>query len=123
MERALSSKFISVIVNWRNPDRTIGYWQLAGQQHPKFKYKLAAECCFFLTLGASVIETIVSSIFYTLSLPLDFITLNKPLDFAAKWLKSSSFSILWSIGNLYFNLFYPVLIKEEDMSRAYAFGS
>jgi hypothetical protein len=44
----------------------------------------------------------------------------RPLDFGIEWLQSSSFSMMWAIGDLFSNPFLPPLIETEKEANQHA---
>jgi len=122
MESAISSKVMTTLIKWRNPTQSVGLWTINDNDHPKINVKLIVEFSLTLIVVGAVIETVVSSIFLLFSLPLDFITVNAPFEYGVKWIKSASFTIIWGIGNLYYNLFYSKIIHSEHEARHFTFN-
>ena len=105
MAESLSSNVMSGIIFHRN-------------QPGSFKKAQAQIALPFVTVAATI-ETVVASIFTllsTLALPATNVYFNGSI----KLLKSSSFTILWSIVDFFMNPFCYVLAAEEEHAMGIA---
>jgi|GEM_PF-2151812 len=122
MITSVSSTLVTTITTVRNPEGTEANW-LNDQQFtrcPSKKVRVAAELAYGLTAATAVVETAVSALFVAASAPFSLVSsqvLKKPV----QWLKSSSFSIVWSLAYLRLNVGTPNLPTREDLSRNFAF--
>lgn len=124
MIHSLSSRAITKIIAWRNPQGHEERWlQREGRYRklPSLKKIIASELLFALLSITALIETIAASVLTFCCLPLDFISIQRPLVFTAGWLKSACFSILWSMSNLFHNIVAPNLLTQESTARRFAF--
>lgn len=122
MANSISSKLVSTITIYRNPQGKEENWLRSSErfyQLPSGKVRFTSKVAYSLMAITGLIETIVSGIFTAASIPLQLVSphLHKK---AMKWLESSAFSILWSIGNIYFNE-YPNLLTREESARNFVF--
>jgi hypothetical protein len=78
--------------------------------------KIFAQAGYALISLAAAIETIAATIFCFISL-VCFPFSSKPLEYGKKWIKSSAFSIGWSLIDFFLNPFAVKLVSEEKMAR------
>lgn len=81
--------------------------------------KSFAQGVYPIITVVAAIETVAALIFCTLSLPL-YPCSSSPLKESVIWLKSSSFTILWSFTDFFLNPFLHVLAANESQARALA---
>ena len=78
--------------------------------------KVIGQIGYGLTAVVAPIETIVALAASALSL-LAYPVSSTPLNYSTKWLRSSAFSIVWSIVDFYLNTFITVLVADERSAR------
>lgn len=124
MVQCLSSHVMTHLILWRNPCGREANWIFGGRirlQRPPFIKVICAQFAFAALAITALVETVVFSIFAFLALPFNYIGVKKPLEFTVNLLQSASFTILWTIGNLFFNFVSPNLLTQEKFACDFIF--
>lgn len=122
---SLSSHLMTSLLAWRNPQASEKNWLFEEHRYrafPPFYKLLASEAAFPFVALAAAVETVISGVFTLLSLPLAFVDHAMTFKANRDWLKSSSFTILWSFGNAVCNFCYPNLYTRERNAYDFAFN-
>ncbi len=121
----LSSRAMTKMILWRNPLKTEANWifrRMTNAQRPPLFKLFSTQIAFGCLTLIALVETVVLSIFTILCLPLNYISVKRPLQSSFSLLNSASFTILWAFGNLFFNFVSPNLLTKEKFARDYVFN-
>lgn len=120
VSRCLSSHAMTSLLTWRNPQGSEENWILRGNGWQHCGKIITTEIGLAILVTVAVIETIVYSILLSLSAILISLT-DRPFDFFAKLLQSSSFTILWGIADcLIYNPLFINVMTRESFARKFA---
>lgn len=86
------------------------------RNRPGVANKCIAGAGYALTAAVAAVESVVALIFSAFSLAIHPLSTH-PLEFSIKWLKSSLFSVGWSMTDFVLNPFALVLVANEDSAR------
>lgn len=122
--RCASSQLMTSLLTWRNPEGREEHWMLAAQEinnPPRHLAKLiAAETGIALLTISSAVETVAYSVLTLASLALYPIT-DRPYEFFARLLESSSFTIIWGLANaVLLNPVFRNVATHESFARLFA---
>lgn len=121
--KCISSHLMTELLTWRNPQGKEENW-ITGPQEIESRWKHAGKVIVteiglaFLTLTATV-ETVAYTALVLVSLVLSPVT-DRPYEFFATLLSSSSFTIVWSAVDMVLNLFTVNLMTRETFARYWA---
>lgn len=108
--RCLSSQAMSCILKGRNN------WNTPVQRIVRVTF---LEIALPIMAVIAAVETLAYGVFSLACFPICLIT-NKPYKFFAKYLQSSSFTVIWALANLLFNLALPDLALHESVARGFS---
>jgi len=103
--KSLSSSLMMVINLYRNK--------------PGVFNKAQAQIAYPMVAAAAIVESVVASIFTilsTLSLPFS----KNNFNYCTTWLKSSTFTIMWSLADFLINPFCFVVVADEKSAKSIA---
>ena len=86
------------------------------RNQPGLGNKVAAQVGYGLTTIVAIVESVVASAFCALSVVLYSVSPDL-LNRSFEWLKSSSFTIIWSMADSIINIFARVLVADEKSAR------
>lgn len=117
---SISSTILSNITSFRNPNGPEQEWTrltVGGKGANPLKV-VAAEVGYIVTVPFAIVEAAIAAIvkLFSACLPIG----QENHDKMTNWLKSSSFSIAWSLGDAAINLFCNDMIQTEKVARACA---
>lgn len=124
MMQCLTSHMMTKLILWRNPKGKEANWifqRMPSSRRPILLKLLCTQIAFASLTIVALVETIAYSILTFFTLPFNYITVKRPLQFSLKLLQSSSFSVLWSLSNLFFNFASPNLLTKEKFARDFIF--
>ena len=129
---SISSTIVSNITSFRNPNGPEQEWtklsfpdpfESASPDAPHRKGAnplkvVAAEVGYIVTVPFAIVEAAIAAIakLFSACLPIG----QENHDKMTNWLKSSSFSIVWSLADAAINLFCNDMIQTEKVARACA---
>jgi hypothetical protein len=124
---SLSSNVMSKLVEYRNPQGKEENW-LSKAYRYEFQ-SLPSPLMFFITEGgfalvaiAALVETVVAGVFAIATLPFAFFSLkNNEKNIVWHWAISASFTTVWSISTLFFNMYGTNLFTNEKFARSFIF--
>ncbi|MBA2369976.1 MAG: hypothetical protein H0V82_13310 [Candidatus Protochlamydia sp.] len=118
--RCGSSYLMSKLLIWRNPQGSEEGWfygpQDRGSRAIFFGKVITAEVGFFILATTAVVETVAFSVLFAVALP---VRSNHDQFYKCmfKYLQSSSFTVLWCIGDIILNPFFINLLTHESFAR------
>ena len=130
---SISSQILSQITAYRNPNGPEQEWARPSSEEehipesmraPQIRNAahigkvLLAEVGYIVTIPVAIIETALSAIAKVFSSILPIGQENHTA--MTEYLKSSSFSIIWAVGDTAINLFCNDMIQTERVARACA---
>lgn len=117
---SLSSCFMNHITCYRNPDGLENQWFSEGyhQHFPSREKVLVAEIGYLTVIPIAAMEATVSSIAQVAAscLPIE----QSYQDRINNWASSSRFSVIWSVGDAYFNFVFLNLMTNENNARVWS---
>lgn len=128
IQRCASSQVMTKLLAWRNPQGSEEGWFVPGRRQGIENRWIHAGKCFATEIAlcllviTSTIETVVYSVFTLLSeIILKFNGNEERYKFFAKLLQSSSFTILWALGDaVFYNPFFINVMTHESFARYWA---
>ncbi len=125
--RCISSQLMSELLAWRNPQGSEDDWFGPSQGIQRVDNVgihvgkvAAAEIGLCLLTVASLVETVAYATLALVSLALYPVT-EKPYNFFAKRLESSSFTIIWGIADaIFYNPLVVNVLTRESFARYWA---
>ena len=116
---SISSNILSHITSFRNPNGPEQEWTRAVHKNAANPLKvIAAEVGYIATIPFAIVETAIAAIgnFFSAFLSIG----QENHDKMTAWLKSSAFSIAWSVADAVINLFCNDMIQTESVAKACA---
>lgn len=115
--RSIASRLMTILTTWRNMDGKEANWQDEGMPYWKserssiehYAKAVLAEHCLPVITTIAVVETVVYSIFSLFGSSHSY-----------KLLQSSSFTILWSLADLFYNHCYTNILTDESKAQSFA---
>lgn len=118
---SVSSCFLTNITTFRNPNGPEQEWTRSHVRVGANPLKVVlAEVGYIAVIPFAIIETALSAIakLFSACLPIG----QARHEAITNWLKSSRFSIAWSLGDAAINLFCNDMITTEKIAQACAFS-
>lgn len=116
---SISSTIVSNITSFRNPNGSEHeYLEILGRKAANPLKVVAAEVGYIVTIPFAIVEAAIAAIakLFSACLPIG----QENHDKMTNWLKSSSFSIAWSLEAAAINLFCNDMVQTEKVARAWA---
>lgn len=119
--RCISSQLTTRLLTFRNPQGREENWILGNESRgylPAFVGKvITTEIGTALLCVTASVESVAYLILIVGSFPLKLVS-DRPLNFSAKLLSSSSFTLVWNLGNItVFNFFCVNAFTHESFAR------